>query len=190
MGYVYAIRCKENGRIYIGSTVDLEKRIYVHFLELKNRKKSKESNVNQIKSGDTWQDDYDKFGKDAFEVYCIESDIPTNQLREREAYWMDEYKARDPKYGYNAAGIVRYDHPIKYGIPQKPFQEEKRSLFQNVLDLCEKKDISIARLEKECGLGNATIKAWKDLRDAPRFSTIKKVADYFGVTIDELMGEK
>ena len=60
-------------------------------------------------------------------------------------------------------------------------------LYKKVADLCEEKGISIAKLEKECGLGNATIQYWRDMRDAPRFSTIKKVADYFGVTIDELM---
>lgn len=60
-------------------------------------------------------------------------------------------------------------------------------LYKKVADLCEEKGISIAKLEKECGLGNATIQSWRDMRDAPRFSTIKKVADYFGVTIDELM---
>ena len=62
-------------------------------------------------------------------------------------------------------------------------------LYTKIEDLCKEKGISIARLEKECGLGNATIKSWKDMRDAPRFSTIKKVADYFGVTIYELMGD-
>lgn len=62
-------------------------------------------------------------------------------------------------------------------------------LFKKIEELCEKESISIAQLERECGLGNATIRSWKELRDAPRFSTIKRVADYFGVSIDELMSE-
>lgn len=62
-------------------------------------------------------------------------------------------------------------------------------LYAKIVDLCKQKGVSVARLERECGLGNATIQGWRGLRDAPRFSTIKKVADYFGVGVDELMKE-
>ena len=63
-------------------------------------------------------------------------------------------------------------------------------LYDNVVKLCKEKKIAIARLEKECGLGNATVQGWKELRDAPRFSTVKKVADYFGVSVEELMRDE
>ena len=53
---------------------------------------------------------------------------------------------------------------------------------------CEKNKISISKLENECGLGNATIKGWKN--SSPTVETIKKVADYFNVTVDELIAEK
>lgn len=58
-------------------------------------------------------------------------------------------------------------------------------IFSNVLRLCKKNRISIARLEKEVGLGNATIRGWKD--STPRVENLKLVADYFGVTVDELL---
>ena len=62
-------------------------------------------------------------------------------------------------------------------------------LYENVARLCKEKGVSIAKLERECGLGNATVQGWKELQDAPRFSTLKKVAGYFEVSVDELMEE-
>ena len=61
-------------------------------------------------------------------------------------------------------------------------------IFDNVKRLCEKNKISISKLENECGLGNATIKGWKN--SSPTVETIKKVADFFGVTVNELITEK
>lgn len=60
-------------------------------------------------------------------------------------------------------------------------------LFDNVLALCKERNISIARLEKESGLGNATVRGWE--HGTPTIGTVKKVADYFGVTVDELLSE-
>ena len=55
-------------------------------------------------------------------------------------------------------------------------------VVQRVESLCKEKGISISRLEKECSIGNATIKRWDE--SAPRIDTLKKVADYFGVDIN------
>lgn len=60
-------------------------------------------------------------------------------------------------------------------------------IFERVQNLCAGKNISIARLEKECNLGNATIRGWRTC--SPSVATLKKVADYFGCTIDELLKE-
>ena len=54
-------------------------------------------------------------------------------------------------------------------------------LLIKITRLCEKRRISIARLEKECGLGNANIRGWD--KSDPRTENLKKVADYFGVDI-------
>ena len=58
-------------------------------------------------------------------------------------------------------------------------------LFDNVSALCESRGITIAKLETETGLGNATVRGWKTA--TPNVATLKKVADYFGVTIDALL---
>lgn len=61
-------------------------------------------------------------------------------------------------------------------------------IYTNVKKLCEQKGISIAALERELGLGNATIKGWID--SMPRVNNVKAVADYFGVTVDDLLREQ
>lgn len=58
-------------------------------------------------------------------------------------------------------------------------------IYKNVAALCKKTGISIARLESETGIGNGTIGRWKT--SSPNVETAKKVADYFGVTVDDLL---
>ena len=58
-------------------------------------------------------------------------------------------------------------------------------IYKNVVRLCKEKGISIARLERETGIGNGTIGRWE--KSSPSVDNAKKVADFFGVTVDSLM---
>lgn len=58
-------------------------------------------------------------------------------------------------------------------------------VYQNISILCAKRGISIAKLEREIGLGNATIRGWET--SSPMAGNLKLVADYFGVTVDSLL---
>lgn len=58
-------------------------------------------------------------------------------------------------------------------------------ILNNITRLCKEKGISIARLEKELGFGNATIRGWSI--SSPSVDNLKKVADFFGVTVDNLI---
>lgn len=51
--------------------------------------------------------------------------------------------------------------------------------------MCKERGISFRKLEKECGLGNGIIARWKT--SSPTVANLKAVADYFGVTVDELL---
>lgn len=70
--------------------------------------------------------------------------------------------------------------------------EEKREadkyLYKTIRKLCEVNNTSIFALEKKLGFGNGTISRWDN--SSPTVANLKKVADYFGVTIEELLGEK
>lgn len=58
-------------------------------------------------------------------------------------------------------------------------------IFENIAKRCREKGISISRLEKECGLGNATVRGWE--ASDPSAKKLKRVADYLGCTVDELL---
>lgn len=58
-------------------------------------------------------------------------------------------------------------------------------VFRNIVALCKKKNISIAKLEREIGLGNGTIGRWE--KSSPSIDNVKKVAEFFGVTVDSLV---
>ncbi len=55
-------------------------------------------------------------------------------------------------------------------------------LYKKVESVCKEKGVSIAKLEKDCGIGNATVRRWD--KAFPRIDTLKKVADYLGKPIE------
>ncbi len=61
-------------------------------------------------------------------------------------------------------------------------------LLKNIELRCKEKGLSVAALERTVGLGNATIKGWGE--SSPKVDNLKKVADYFGCTVDELLREE
>lgn len=58
-------------------------------------------------------------------------------------------------------------------------------IYKNIVKLCKDRGISIAKLEQKTGLGNGTIGKW--VKKSPNVDNVKKVADFFGVTVDSLM---
>ena len=61
-------------------------------------------------------------------------------------------------------------------------------ILDNVRTLCEKKGISIWKIEKDLGFSNRSISKWND--SDPGVSKVQKVADYLGVPIEKLLEEK
>lgn len=60
-------------------------------------------------------------------------------------------------------------------------------IYTNISNLCRDKGISIAKLEREMGFGNSTIRGWAN--SSPTVEKLKAVADYFGVTVDDLLSD-
>lgn len=85
-------------------------------------------------------------------------------------------------------------HAWKYGLRPRKYTNRNQPdyssnsanrVYENVMELCRERNIRVARLEKEAGLGNGTVRGWEN--SAPSITTLQKVADYFGVTIDFLL---
>lgn len=60
-------------------------------------------------------------------------------------------------------------------------------MFEKIESLCRKQKISVTALEAKLGFGRCTILKWK--KSSPTVDKLKKVADYFGVSIEELLTE-
>lgn len=60
-------------------------------------------------------------------------------------------------------------------------------ILDNIRMMCAKRGISTFVLERELGFGDGTIRKWKTA--SPTVGKLKRVADYFGVTVDELLRE-
>lgn len=60
-------------------------------------------------------------------------------------------------------------------------------LLDNIATLCRDKGISLAKLERDLGFGNATIRMWA--KSSPSIEKVKAVADFFGVSVDYLISE-
>ncbi len=55
--------------------------------------------------------------------------------------------------------------------------------------LCQKAGKSPNGVAKELGLSSGTVTFWKNGK-IPKSDTLKKIADYFGVTVDYLLGNE
>lgn len=60
------------------------------------------------------------------------------------------------------------------------------TLLDRINELVEKRHISIAELERETGISNGQIRRWD--KSSPKAENLKKVADYFHVSTDYLLG--
>lgn len=62
--------------------------------------------------------------------------------------------------------------------------------YENLLKLCSQKGISLTHLvTKELRMSVSNVTKWKEGK-VPKADTVKKIADYFGVTIDYLLTGK
>lgn len=61
--------------------------------------------------------------------------------------------------------------------------------WENFVVECAKKQKSPACVVEELGISNSMPTSWKN-GAVPRAKTQKKIADYFGITVEELMGTK
>lgn len=60
-------------------------------------------------------------------------------------------------------------------------------MVEKIKALCKERNISIPKLEDELQLGRGTIYKWEFV--SPSVANLKKVADYFGCSLDELVCE-
>ena len=62
------------------------------------------------------------------------------------------------------------------------------TLVDRIRALANQRDMSLPQLEVELGLGNGTISRWKT--SSPNTDKLQKIADYFKVSMDYLLGRE
>lgn len=60
-------------------------------------------------------------------------------------------------------------------------------MLTKIFALCKKRGITVTALERELGFGNSTITKWK--KSSPSVDNLKRLADYFGVTVDYFLSD-
>lgn len=60
------------------------------------------------------------------------------------------------------------------------------SVLYKIKDLANEKGVSLSELERSIGISNGSISKWE--KSSPKADTLQKVADYFNVSTDYLLG--
>jgi len=111
---IYSITNKVNGKRYVGSSVDLKRRDYRHFINLKNNKHA----------NSYLQNTYNKYGKGNFTfkiiVFCSEEDLLFYEQRA-----MDIYNSSNSEYGYNLSPTAGNN------LGMKMSEEAKRKISES-----------------------------------------------------------
>lgn len=55
-------------------------------------------------------------------------------------------------------------------------------------NLCQKVGVTPTQVARDIGIRQSTVSMWKKQGTTPKYETSKKLADYFGVTTDYLLG--
>lgn len=64
---------------------------------------------------------------------------------------------------------------------------ESATLYNRIKKLCYENGITISRLESDLGFSSSSIKKWERI-SSPSINKITKVANYFNVSVDYLLG--
>ena len=87
---IYQIRCRENGKIYVGSTVDLQARWRSHRRDLDNG----------VHVNPHLQSAWNRYGEKSFEFSVLEY-VDENRLLVTEQLWIDKTGCTDQQVGFN-----------------------------------------------------------------------------------------
>lgn len=63
-------------------------------------------------------------------------------------------------------------------------------MYANFEKILKKKNLSSYKVAKEAGVTQTSLSNWKNGKSTPSTTTLQKIADYLGVTVDYLMNGK
>lgn len=111
---IYQIRNIVNGKVYVGSSVNLRKRKNGHLSTLRNNKHSSTH----------LQRAFNRYGEDAF-VFEVLEICDVDEIEERETYWILTKSANNHDFGYNSRFYVESNLGFRHT------EESKRKISIN-----------------------------------------------------------
>lgn len=63
-------------------------------------------------------------------------------------------------------------------------------IYDNIVEICAKKDLTIRALEVKTGLANGTIRKWNSPDANPQLNNLTAVANVLGVSVNRLLRDK
>ena len=120
---IYKITNTINGKCYIGKSENLGKRIKYHICSLKN---GNNKNTHM-------QNAYDHYGTGTFELEILEELSNTDDINEREKYWIKFYNSNNPEYGYNKTEGGDGGNSYQNVLSQEQIEELKRKASTRIL---------------------------------------------------------
>jgi len=113
---IYSITNAKNGKVYVGSSMDVSRRLSQHRWALK---RGDHKNHHLMAA-------WNKYGKDAFTFACLE-ECDAASLLSREQWWIEHLKSASIR-GYNLAHAQRSDYPSEKTSKRVKARFEGRSL--------------------------------------------------------------
>lgn len=110
---IYAIRHKNSGKVYVGSSVNIHVRWKQHKSSLKHRRH------HCVRLQRAWN----KYGEEAFEFFILEK--VDEDLRQIEQNYIDKLNASNSEFGYNSKVLATFAPYRSRIISQKVLQKKK-----------------------------------------------------------------
>lgn len=161
---IYMIKNSINNKIYIGKSVDINKRWRDHRIALCDN-----SHYNEY-----LQRAWNKYGSDSFEFSIIE-ECQADELNELEIYYIVEcYKSYDPNFGYNLTkggdGVIPTD------VVRKKMSDAQKKLCQDPEHIRRMSEVQIGKRasdETKKKMSDSQKRKWEDLEYRKKMSEIR-----------------
>lgn len=119
---IYRIKCLANGKFYIGSSSNLNKRRQDHFSGLRRK-----NHFNVY-----LQRTFDKHGEENFIWEILELVEDINILKTREQYWINYYNSFDKEIGFNLVPLVETHGTLGYKYTDEQKEKQLKVLEEKV----------------------------------------------------------
>ena len=164
VGIIYKIVNKQNGKIYIGQTSKtLKKRMQAH-----------------LHGSQLIDKEIMKFGIDNFEVEILKYCTTKTELNEREKHYIRFYNSKSPNgYNLNDGGNC--------GVKTFSSQYKSSSFNEKLRYLRKHQELTQIEIAKRLNMNSATYSKYETGTTEPDIATIKKLANFFDVSIDYLL---